>query len=78
MGVVALFNSYLHYFTRDTIWLLTYLVSYEVSVTVTINKFNLSSGGKKIITTFIATSGNNGTGVSCIAYFNKMTIGHQM
>ena len=77
MGVVALFNSYLHYFTRDTIWLLTYLVSYEVSVTVTINKFNLSSGGKKI-TTIIATSGNNGTGVSCIAYFNKMTIGHQM
>ena len=51
------------------------LVSYVGSVAVTINKFDLFSGGKKITAIFIATSGNNGTDESYIyiAHLNKMS-----
>ena len=38
----------------------------------TLKETNLPDGGIKITTTFIVTSGNNGTGVSCIARLNNV------
>ena len=46
--------------------------SYGGAVDETLKQTNLPDGGIKITATFIVTSGNNGTGVSCIAYLNNV------
>ena len=51
-----------------------YSLSFDYSETVdyTLKQTNLPGGGIKITTTFIVTSGNNGTSVSCIARLNNV------
>ena len=50
----------------------TLTFSYSGSIDTTLKQTNLPDGGIKITTTFIVTSGNNGTGVSCIARLNNV------
>ena len=45
----------------------TLTFSYDGSVDVTLKQTNLPDGGRKITTTFIVTSDNNGTTVRCHA-----------
>ena len=51
-----------------------YTLTFDYSETVdfTLKQNNLPNGGIKITTTFIVTSGNNGTSVSCIARLNNV------
>ena len=52
-----------------------YTLTFEYAggtVDFTLKQTNLPNGGIKITTTFIATNGNNGTGVSCIARLNNV------
>ena len=46
--------------------------SYSGSIDSILKQTNLPDGGIKITTTFIVTSGNNGTSVSCIARLNNV------
>ena len=50
----------------------TLTFSYGGSIHSTLKQTNLPDGGIKITTTFIATNGNNGTSVSCIARLNNV------
>ena len=50
----------------------TLTFDYSGSIDSTLKQTNLPNGGIKIITTFIVTSTNNGTSVSCIARLNNI------
>ena len=50
----------------------TVTFDYGGAVDETLKQTNLPDGGKKITTTFIVTSTNNGTSVSCIARLNNV------
>ena len=50
----------------------TLTFEYSGSIDSTLKQTNLPDGGIKITTTFIVTSGNNGTSVSCIVRLNNV------